>query len=389
MKHAVFFSFWFLGLCRLDAQVPPAAFKPEIAPYVDFLKTQSVQPGDYLLQQYDQYDIVVFCERDHRDLTQYYFLAELINDPRFYTRVSTIYTELGACNYNRELNQVLTDTLSSEKAIEARLISIYRDISYQVIWDKYNLFWFMREVYRFNRQHAGYPISIEMTSHEFDWSSITDSAMYRRKFEEVESMYDTSMASFVTSHFRAKQVEKRNKALIIMNYPHTLVRWTNPKNKTFEKQFASYLNKALPGKACYIMVNPARLNTSPVAGGKWDAAFKACGYPKVGFDFKNTPFARDTFDVWPPKNTGPLLFGDLFDGFIYINPTHDMQYAIGFPGFVDRKFSKVLLERFTFANGNSQGWTSRTLRDYFNDQRTLDVYLQNPDFDKEIDKWLE
>lgn len=43
----------------------------EIAPYVNFLKQQKLTAKDYLLSLFDRYDIVVFSERIHDELTQY------------------------------------------------------------------------------------------------------------------------------------------------------------------------------------------------------------------------------------------------------------------------------------------------------------------------------
>jgi hypothetical protein len=64
----LFFIFCFFRAGILNTQTPLTAFKPDIAPYVDFLNTQSEKPADYALRQYDHSDIVVLFERDHRDL---------------------------------------------------------------------------------------------------------------------------------------------------------------------------------------------------------------------------------------------------------------------------------------------------------------------------------
>lgn len=40
-------------------------FKPEIEPYVSFIKKQHTDPISYLLDKYKRYDVIVFGERDH------------------------------------------------------------------------------------------------------------------------------------------------------------------------------------------------------------------------------------------------------------------------------------------------------------------------------------
>lgn len=47
------------------------AYDSALDPYVDFLKEQTTSAKDYILGLFDDYDIVILCERNHRDMTQY------------------------------------------------------------------------------------------------------------------------------------------------------------------------------------------------------------------------------------------------------------------------------------------------------------------------------
>ncbi|MPM03351.1 hypothetical protein SDC9_49616 [bioreactor metagenome] len=336
---------WLILTCQIVlAQQQITGYKPEIESYVNFIKTQHQSPVEYLLQQYEKHDILVLGERDHRDITQYYFIEKLINTEKFYTQVSTIYTEVGSSNYNDTLNKILLIASLSETEAAQKLIGVYRDISYEAFWDKYNFFYLWKTVFKFNKAHPDYPISIEMTSHPFDWCEITDTAICRAQTNEIEEEYDSSMAAYFLKSFGEKQYLSRNKAFVIMNYPHSLRKWTSQKNITYNDMFGAYVNEKLAERVCFIMVNPYKTNWQPVANGKWDAAFKYCSYPQIGFGFSNSPFGKDTFDVWP-GNPGILSFEELYDGIIFINPASECENMIGVPGFLDRKFWKEYSRR--------------------------------------------
>jgi len=283
--------------CQIvSAQNTISGFKPEIEPYISFIKEQQVDPISYLLDKYKTHDVIVFGERDHRDITQYYFIEKLIYREEFYKQVSVIYTEVGSSNFNDTLNKILQNHFLNEAEVEQKLLGIYREISYQVFWEKYNCFYLWKTIYKFNQSHPDYPISIKMTSHPFNWYEITDTAICQAKTNEVEKNYDKSMAEFFLKSFEENKNSTRNKAFVIMNYPHSLRKWTSQKGVTYEDFFGSYISKKFADRVCYIIVNPYTINCfKPVAQGKWDAAFKYCEYKNIGFDFQNSPAQTSCF----------------------------------------------------------------------------------------------
>jgi hypothetical protein len=382
------------------AQNKISDFNPEIKSYINFIKEQNSDPISYLLQKYKVHDVIVFGERDHRDITQYYFIEELINTDEFYRQVGIIYTESGSSNYNDTLNKVLQNNTLSDAEVQKQLLGIYRDISYQAFWEKYNFFYLWKTVFTFNQSHPDYPISIKMTSPPFDWNEITDTAICRAKTNEVEKNYDKSMADFFLKSFEENHDSNRGKAFVIMNYPHSLRKWTSQKGVTYENFFGAYVNKKLSGRVCYVIVNPYTINFQPVADGKWEAAFKFCHYANIGFEFRDSPFGKDTFDVWPAER-GILSFEDLYDGMLFINPTTSIESVVGVPGFIDKKFSEEYMRRrklrMYIVRGQEYKTTLISEKLYCNKKRTYTVHgdikhMYGKDkskcFNKIVDQWL-
>jgi hypothetical protein len=400
MKRLLIFLFPLFSFSFAEGQEDIVGFQPEIQPYIEFIKKQNQSPLNYVLDKFDSNDVVVFGERDHRDITQYYFIEDLINQPEFYEKVGVIYTEAGSSNFNDTLNSILQNYNLNDKELEKQLLEVYRDISYQAFWANYNFFYLWKTVFQFNKTHPDFALRIEMLSPPFNWNEIRDTTSCRLKTEEVEKNYDSFMANYFLQRFSSRQELVRNKALVIMNYPHSLKKWTSKANITYEKFFGAFINRQLPGKVCAIIVNPYTINFQPVADGKWDAAFKFHNYPKIGFDFINSPFGKDTFDVWPVEK-GILSYQDLYDGMIFINPTNSVENVIGIPGFIDKNFADEYLRRIKLRMliyTKKEYKTSKiSERIYCNNKRSFSVYEdvkqmwgKNPDrdFDKQINQWL-
>ena len=186
MRCLCIILFCLLTYQYLSAQEKIIGYKADIEPYVSFINEQQLSPVTYLLRKYQTHDVIVLGERDHRDLTQYYFIEKLLNTEEFYKKVGVIYTEVGSSNFNDTLNKVLKNLTLSEDEIYRRLLGIYREISYEAFWDKYNFFYLWKTLYHFNHVHPDYPITLMMTSYPFHWNEIRDTIQCRAKTNEVE-----------------------------------------------------------------------------------------------------------------------------------------------------------------------------------------------------------
>ena len=49
--------------------------------YLDFLELQEKSAKEYVLDLFKEYDIVVLCERDHKEFTQYELFLDITTVP--------------------------------------------------------------------------------------------------------------------------------------------------------------------------------------------------------------------------------------------------------------------------------------------------------------------
>ena len=83
--------------------------KSDLNPYLDFLQSQNTSAKDYILTLFKTHDIVILCERNHNESTQYDLIYEVVNSNYFQENVGNIFTEIGSLS-NRKNTMEFTKT---------------------------------------------------------------------------------------------------------------------------------------------------------------------------------------------------------------------------------------------------------------------------------------
>ena len=306
MKYFITLVFG-LVLCLSCNQKPE--YDKEINGYVDFLEDHNTSAKDYILKLFEQNDLVILCERDHREITQYYFLTELLSDKRFIKNVGNVFTEVGMSNLNPELNHFIHSENLSEALINKKLIEFQRNSVYYPLWNKFNFYFLNQQLYKINQSLSDvdkiniYPsnIALKLDSLDFDYyKSAWNSIIYNR---------DSLMARKIIQEFEKikRSDSPRKKALVIMNYRHAFNRNFIMPNGNRVKNVTGFLFKKYPEKIANVLINQFEfidaetekdITYKSTQDGKWDAAFEITKKENLGFNFKASPFGKDKFDLW-------------------------------------------------------------------------------------------
>lgn len=339
-------------------------YHKDLDPYVHFLKNGQKNPVDYVMDLFEDNDIIIFCERAHPEVTQYDLILRLVSDQRFIDDVGHIFTEVGVRTRDEDIDHYLTYGYLNEKDAERDLLFIYRNISFHPVWNNSNFYEFLKKLRLLNMSlPSEKKVKLHFSDVPFEWEGMTKEEY--RAFQDMLPGRDRIMADHIIEKFSAIQhsVQKRKKALVIMNFRHAF-------NDRFEKpggekgdNVGRYLFGAFPGKAANVLINSVRILPgttdqevimAPVQDGKWDAAFAVMGNPAAGFDFESSPFGRDEFDMYPLKKEG-LSYQDVFTGFIFHVPLEEHQFLSGIPALFDDGFEDMAVSRYVL--------TGRTLED--------------------------
>lgn len=323
--------------------------------YLNFLNKEHLSPKEYIFKLFEDNDIVILSERDHRDTTQYALIKEILADDRFINNIGHVYTEVGVVNRTEWANEILKNKYSDDSQFEKNLIKLYRELDYTDIWDKYNMYKYLRDIYSINKVlPEEKKISVGFTDIAFEWDGMT--AEKYKEFnrdivvKDISTRDSIMAANFINLYKNQKPINGNRKALIIQNQPHAFNIDVIYKTKKI-KTFGSYVKDMYAAKTKIVLLNwyiwgswyfnPSQ-KVELVDDGKWDAAFKLTKYNPVGFNLLNTPFGTTDFHDGYEKN---LKYEIIADGYIFYKPFYEFVGAAGIPNVVDDVFADELLRR--------------------------------------------
>ncbi len=322
----------------------------EIKPYVDYLKKiEKKSAKDYILQQFQDHDIVILCERHHSDLSQYELIKEILSDEYFKNNVKNLFTEIGIINLNPEINNFLQTKGLDNIYVEKKLSEFQLNASFWALWENYNYHYLLRTIYDLNnntdKQISYYPSDVE-----FDWSQVKNIEDYVREQDFEIEQRDSLMAYNIINKYKELKSQGNTKALVIMNYRHAFKIHT-VSNGIINKNTTKYLFDFFGNRATNILINPTIFIKkdkdyvySLIQNGKWDASFKYLNIKNVGFDFNNTVFGKDNLDMW--ENNSQYKYEDAFDSFVFYKPIEEHNLVPGFEGLIPKDSEEEFFRRF-------------------------------------------
>lgn len=323
--------------------------------YLEFLKEQNETAKEYVIDLFKDYDIVVLCERDHKEFTQYKLFLDIVKDPYFIENVGQIFTEVGVSNMDERINKYLQteypDSISSWKEVT----SVFREIDSSPYWHCYSYPWFLKELNKINQSLSdSEKLSLHPSSEAFDWSKCLNAKDYIN-FDNSIVNRDSIMAQNIINLFDQIRFKRNGnkKALVILNYKHAFL-----KDHRFEGSIthntARYLADHYKNRVAsvYIMglAIPEIGNYTVVKNGLWDYYFEESNKIDVGFDLKNSPFGLSDFDVIPPDALQQLTYQDMFTGLIFYKSLKNHELITGWRDFATSDFLPELRRRVNIFN---------------------------------------
>ena len=316
--------------------------------YVQYVNNHSSTPIEYIFKLFEQSDIVVIGERDHRDTVQYELILDILKDPRFAKEIGYVYTEVGCVNRTSEVNKLIKGKFQNNEDFMNHLYSYLRtgEVFYP-LWEKYNRVQFLKGLYEINRDNRR-KITLGLTDCAFSWSDISSAQEYKDFYYSSACEYrDSTMAANFAQMFEQQKPKKgKRKALIITNQPHAIN--ATMAKRTYHRQGKWLKERYGQDNVKIVIFNWAEYRfydgkTFPlIAGGLWDAAFEVIDCKPIGMDIKGTPFGNTPYLDPAYKN---LRWEDVADGIIYYKPFYETIVTVGIPNIIDSGFESEFMRR--------------------------------------------
>ena len=364
----------------LSAEAQPIIIPDSIASYVHFVDQQKYSAKDYIISIFDKYDIVIFSERRHDELTQYKLLADLFADERFYSRVGNIFMELGGSNYDNEINNyLLSENLSAQQS-NKKALEIQRNISWYPLWNRYNQHFLLTSLYQVNKN---LPEQLKIKLHPSDlainWNDIKTAKDIGAKIlnQSVQVGRDSVMGSNIVSYIERinTSAAKRKKYFIILNSAHA-TRGIYNLGDGGTKSATTYIFEKFGSKTANILLNDESLlnmfstqaglpDALPILKGKLDAAFELLGTDDKGFDIKGSPLENQRFENMIMLDT-TATYEKEFTGFVFYKSFPRQEMVNGVPGLVDQTFKPELVRRYKLWQEITQRFPSENEMEEYN-----------------------
>lgn len=344
MKKLLFLSILFLSSYAISQNI-------EIQPYVDHLnQLEKKSAKDYILQKFQDNDIVILCERDHRDISQYELIKEILSDQYFQENIKNLFTEIGVINLNPEINKFLQTKGLDSSYVKKKLAKFQFNSSFWTFWEKYNYHYLLNAIYDINN-NSDNPISYYPSDVEFDWSQVLNAKDYNREMEIDTEPRDSLIAFNIINQFEKIKSQKNKKALVILNYRHAFKIHTIRNSGGIQENAAKYLFDYFGNRATNILISQVNFSEkgsdytySLIQNGKWDASFKFLNIDDLGFDFKDNVFGKDNLDIW--NNNSLNKFEDTFDGLVFYKPIEEYNLVSYFEGLIPKELEDEFFRRF-------------------------------------------
>lgn len=405
MKRIVTAILVSVGFCTagLTQTLPNDSIKS----YVDFLNGKTfLSPKEYVLESFEEKDIIVLCERLHPEFTQYEMIVDIIKDKRF---AGNVYTEVGVFNAGKQINEFLLMEKLSDIEIKAYLLNIFRNLDMFSLWPNYNYYYLLESIYQINQQRQlTEKIQLFPLDVMFSWDSIKCIEQYDMFLDMMEPQNNfppvIDRNVIMAQHFIRKYDQEKysnpnkKKAVIIMNTYHAYTRTPSYLPHPTEPNTystAEYIYKTFPNSTKGILINGISNSWKLVANGKWDAAFKFAACKNIGFDMKGTPFGKTKFDMY---NFGghayeTVNFEYIFDGMVFYEPIENFELVVGIPGiFDDKEFVTEFYRRTAMEEGITieESMSSEEIRNYIDDWNVKKTHkISDLDkFNNWINRWL-
>ncbi len=325
-----------------------------IKKYVDFLKEKSKDPVEYFIDLFDKYKIVVFTETNHYEMTQYEFLAKIINHPKFIEKVRAVFTEVGS----RSQQSKMDEFLNSKVLLDKYLIEINQEnVVHPCGWPNPNCFGLWKDIWNVNHNApAEKKVHAYLSDMQWDWKELQTPLDYKNAIINMDkSDRDYQMAQLIIDKINSisagisKDKNKKDRYLVIMNTRHGIGRGISVQDGKTCKTTVRYLKDFLGDENVFSVLyhqsvaGQAETGDNLIDGGKWDAAFYLNNNKPAGFDLKDTPFGESPFDFM--SGIDAKSYSHAFNGLIFWKPLKDYYKMIWYPGFYNASVWRNEVER--------------------------------------------
>ena len=313
--------------------------------YIEDIKKHKQEPFEYIMQLFENHDIVVLCERMHPEYTQWQLFSQLILNDTFASKVGNVATEFGRINSQAHLDSLLNISFYSEEERKKAFAALIRENGNMwSLWSNTNVYDFAVNLSKFNeKQEENRKINWFFCNVAGDWKDINN----RKDWEDNNwgnMGGDSIMAHNIATVF--DDLNKRGKPaklLVIENTHHAY-----KEDRKYELVTADYLYQQYGEKVAFVWINNeisgSIVNYPYQMGLLVNGAAAQIEDSAWALSFSSSILGEDCFDLIPRIITKRLKMKDMFNGMIFYMPLEKQYLKHGYD-YILTDFKETLYQR--------------------------------------------
>lgn len=345
----------------LHAQEP--ATEDALLPYVQVLRDRGESPRDYVLEQLQRHDLLIFDDALHSAVEPFDFYRELVADTAFTRLVSCIFLEVIPVNRQQCLDAYMTSVPEQPEL----LYPAFQDDFSGFGWPYQTYFDLLHAVYTANRtlpeKERLRVIAVSNPAYWCDLQAPADVDQFRKGLAGRDyDMYKQIMAGL--DNFRSGK-----KGVFLTNTRHA---YTGIKRRdgayfwdtgTFFRQWHPHKTVSIRfhGPALYMEARRTEGSTPAttegmeqfsyrwgrMADGLWDRAFEALGNRPLAVPLAGTAFGRDTYVGNHMVSCAPgQTMSDAYDAVIFLAPLEKWRKCAVTDAIYTPPFRREMVRRY-------------------------------------------
>jgi hypothetical protein len=330
----------------------------KLQPYIKVLSEQGKEPLSFVIDNFQNHDLIIFDDALHTAVEPFEFYQKLIKAPSFYSSVKYIFLEVISINKQ----QYIDAYFNSDPENRELLFPAFQDDVNGTGWSYKTYFDLLHTIYTLNKTlPEDQRLKVIGVSNPTYWSEI-------KTVKDLE-LFQKSMRSYDFVMYKTIAVEMDNfdndkKGIFLTNTRHAYKGIKNNKNELYWNT-GTFFHQWHPDKAYSIRFHNVQLFLEKkdnvaflwdrIGGGIWDSAFEVYGNTPVAIPLENNIFGMESYVGNHMLNIAPnQIFYDAYDALIFLGPLEKMHKTEIVDFIYTKEFKRELLRRYPILYSEEQ-----------------------------------
>jgi len=329
-----------------------------LQPYLKVLSEQGKEPINFVIDNFQDYDLIIFDDALHTAVEPFEFYQKLIKTPSFFNTIKYIFLEVISINKQ----QYLDAYFESKPENKELLYPAFQDDINGTGWSYETYFDLLHTIYTLNKTlPEDEQLKVIGVSNPTYWSEIK-TVKDLDLFQKSMRSYDFVMYKTIT--YEMDDFRNDKKGIFLTNTRHAYKKIKNKKNE-FYWNTGTFFYQWHPHKTYSVRFHNVQLFLEKketinflwnrIAGGIWDSAFEVFGNKPVAIPLKDNVFGKENYVGNHMLNAAPnQTMYDAYDATIFLGPLETMHKTAIVDIIYTEEFKKELERRYPILYSENQ-----------------------------------